>query len=106
MATKKMTTEQAAPGWEESPVEDAREQTSESAEARETAPGPEKDAAAQAPELKSLSALADRHRVPSWQQAALCRMMGWADGKMLTDAAYKAALAKLSARHLGGGRRK
>ena len=33
-------------------------------------------------------------------------MMGWADGKMLTDDEYEAALAKLSARHLGGGRRK
>ena len=56
--------------------------------------------------LESLSALADRHHVPAWRQAALCRMMGWADGKMLTDDEYRAALAELSARHLGGGRRK
>ncbi len=80
--------------------------TAEAAEVQETAPGSEKDVAAQAPELESLSVLADRHRVASWQQAALCRMMGWADGKMLTDDEYEAALAKLSARHLGGGRRK
>ncbi|MGE9985349.1 hypothetical protein [Desulfovibrio sp. SGI.169] len=56
--------------------------------------------------LSSLPVLADRHRVPSWQQAALCRFMGWADGKMLTDDEYRAALAGLTARHLGGGRRK
>ena len=63
-------------------------------------------AAEQATDFESLSVLADRYRVPSWQQAALCRMMGWADGKMLTDDEYQAALAELSARHLGGGRRK
>ena len=56
--------------------------------------------------LLSLSVLADRHRVQSWQQAALSRFMGWADGKMLTDDEYRAALAGLTARHLGGGRRK
>lgn len=58
----------------------------------------------QAEELESLSALASRYRVPSWQQAALCRFMGWAEGKMLTDAEYSAALDKLSARGLCGGR--
>lgn len=57
-------------------------------------------------DLENLSVLADRHRVPSWRQAALARFMGWADGKMLTDAEYRAALTELSARHLGGGRRK
>ncbi|MCH5277473.1 MAG: hypothetical protein J1E80_06510 [Desulfovibrionaceae bacterium] len=56
--------------------------------------------------LESLSVLAARHRVPSWEQAALCRFMGWADGKMLTDDEYTSALSKLAARHLGGGRRK
>lgn len=56
-------------------------------------------------DLQSLSVLAERHRVPSWQQAALCRFMGWADGKMLTDAEYDDALKKLAARHIGGGRR-
>lgn len=95
------TSEQAAPGQEEGHVEDAREQTPETVE---TPTGTEKDVAA--PALESLSVLADRHRVPSWQQAALCRFMGWAEGKMLTDDEYRAALAGLTARHLGGGRRK
>ena len=52
------------------------------------------------------SALAARHRVPSWQQAALCRYMGWADGKMLTEEAYQAALNSLAQRHMGGGRKR
>lgn len=86
------------------------EQTAaETAETQETAPDPEKDVEAPAlesSELMSLSVLAARHRVASWQQAALCRYMGWADGKMLTDAEYGEALKQLAARHLGGGRRK
>ena len=86
------------------------EQTApETAETQETAPDPEKDVEAPAlesSELLSLSVLSARHRVASWQQAALCRYMGWADGKMLTDAEYGEALKQLAARHLGGGRRK
>ena len=54
--------------------------------------------------LESLSVLADRHRVPSWQQAALCRFMGWEDGKMVSDAEYREALNSLKRRRLGGGR--
>ena len=54
--------------------------------------------------LVDLAVLADRHRVPSWMEAALCRMMGWEAGKRVTDAAYKSALDKLKARRLGGGR--
>ena len=42
--------------------------------------------------------------VAAWEQAALMRMMGWADGKMIADADYRAALAKLHGRRLGGGR--
>lgn len=56
------------------------------------------------PQLESLAVLADRHRVPGWQQAALMRMMGWDDGKMVTDAEYRMALDKLRSRRLGGGR--
>ena len=83
------------------------EQAAESAET--AAPDPEKDVAApaqEAAELLSLSALAARRRVPSWQQAALCRYMGWADGKMLTEEAYQAALNSLAQRHMGGGRKR
>ena len=32
------------------------------------------------------------------------RMMGWDDGKMVTDAEYRMALDKLRSRSLGGGR--
>ncbi len=56
------------------------------------------------PQLESLAVLADRHRVAGWQQAALMRMMGWDDGKMVTDAEYRMALDKLRSRRLGGGR--
>ncbi len=91
-------TEQAVPAQEEGHVEDAREETPEAPTAPETD--------VEAPALQSLSELAARHRVASWQQAALVRFMGWADGKMLTDAEYGEALKQLAARHLGGGRRK
>lgn len=66
---------------------------------------PQEDAAAPSPKLESLSVLAARHRVPGWQQAALARFMGWAEGKALTDSEYKAALNALAARRLCGGRR-
>lgn len=99
------STESPAAGAPEEERHD--EQAAESA--KTAAPDPEKDVAApaqEAAELLSLSALAARHRVPSWQQAALCRYMGWADGKMLTDAEYGNALKQLAARHMGGGRRR
>lgn len=76
-----------------------QDQTTDTPEAEPSAPEAEA-------KLESLSVLAARHRVPSWEQAALCRFMGWADGKMLTDDEYTSALSKLAARHLGGGRRK
>ena len=79
----------------------------ETAETPEAPADPEKDVEAPAlesSELMSLSVLADRHRVPSWQQAALCRFMGWEDGKMVRDAEYREALNSLKRRRLGGGR--
>ena len=54
--------------------------------------------------LQNLSVLADAYRVPTWQTAALCRMMGWQDGKMVTASEYADALARLSSRPVGGGR--
>lgn len=63
-------------------------------------PEPEKEP----PALESLAVLADRHRVPTWQQAALCRYMGWENGKMVTNADYLDALDKLKTRRVGGGR--
>lgn len=56
------------------------------------------------PLLEDVAVLAIRHRVAAFEQAALMRMMGWADGKMIADADYRAALAKLHVRRLGGGR--
>lgn len=56
------------------------------------------------PPLERLEVLADRHRVPTWQQAALCRLMGWEDGKMVANAEYLDALDKLKTRRVGGGR--
>lgn len=54
--------------------------------------------------LESLNVLADRHRVPTWQQAALGRLMGWEAGKMVSNADYVSALDKLKSRPVGGGR--
>lgn len=96
------TTEQAVPSQEEGHAEDAREQTPGTVETPEAPAGTEKDVAA--PALESLFVLADRYRVPSWQQAALCRFMGWADGKMVRNAEYREALNSLEHRRLGGGR--
>ena len=57
------------------------------------------------PALESLSVLANRHRVPSWQQAALLRFMDWTDDRLVSDADYRAALENLKHRRIGGGRR-
>ena len=78
-------------------------ETGDEDKARENEPGPEAERP-QAPLLESIAILSDRHRVPGWQQAALMRMMGWDDGKMVTDAEYRMALDKLRSRRLGVGR--
>lgn len=54
--------------------------------------------------LYSLDNHAARRRVPAWQQAALMRAKGWAEGKMLTDAEYDLALNELKFRRMGSGR--
>lgn len=56
------------------------------------------------PELESLSVLSNRHRVPTWQQAALMRLMGWNEGKKVYDVDYTKALEALKGRRIGGGR--
>ena len=120
MATKKKTTEEVqemtSPAEPEifqdsTSIEPEKEtahdeQAQTSVETPEASAVPETDVATQIPVLESLSVLADRHRVPGWQQAALARFMAWADGKMLTDEEYRDALKKLASRHIGGGRRK
>ena len=112
MATKKVTTEAAetlAPESEQAVSASAPQETGQIGKSEtlsaQNAGDSKRRTEKTSSSLESLSALAERHRVPSWQQAALCRFMGWVDGKMLTDAEYTSALAKLSARHLGGGRR-
>ena len=107
--TTEQTMEQTVPEREEEHVEEAREQAPETMEATEAPADTEKDVASAkknvGPALESLSVLADRHRVPSWQQAALLRFMDWTDDKLVSDAAYRAALEELKYRRIGGGRR-
>lgn len=78
-------------------------------QAGETPPDTQEDVASAKentrPALESLSVLADRHRVPSWQQAALLRFMDWTDDRLVSDAEYRAALDNLKYRRIGGGRR-
>lgn len=100
MATKKTTAESAQV------QEQAVTATKQTGTAVNAVTMPDHLMAGPGPALESLTALADRYRVPSWQQAALCRFMGWADGKMLTDDEYMTALSSLAGRHLGGGRKK
>lgn len=54
--------------------------------------------------LESVNTLADRHRVPSWQLAALLRLMDWEDDIMVSDGDFQAAIGKLNQRRIGGGR--
>lgn len=121
MATKKKTAEQApdsqtvtaAPEQavtEAEPREEGGAHVEETtSEVRETSVDPQEDVAAvvraeAGPQLESLSVLADRHRVPTWMDAALRRMMGWEAGKMVTDAAYREALNGIRTRRMCGGR--
>jgi hypothetical protein len=55
-----------------------------------------------APKLLTLSAAAELYRVPSWQSAALHKLMGWEPGKNVTVEEYAAALVRLKNRRLGG----
>ena len=83
------------------------EQTAAAVQSPEAPADPQADVAREetGPVLESLSVLADRHRVSSWQQAALLRFMDWTDDKLVSDAEYRAALENLKRRRIGGGRR-
>lgn len=83
------------------------EQTAAAVQSPEAPADPKADVAREetGPVLESLSVLADRHRVSSWQQAALLRFMDWTDDKLVSDAEYRAALEELKYRRIGGGRR-
>lgn len=56
-------------------------------------------------ELESLNVLADRHRVPTWQQAALLRFMDWNEDRMVSEDEYLDGLDALKNRRIGGGRK-
>lgn len=102
MATKKRNTEQVHVAAEEAMHETPAQTVVETQEASVVSENPVEAAS---PKLEHLSVLAERHRVPSWQQAALVRFMGWKDGKMASDAEYRAALTGLANRRIGGGHR-
>lgn len=55
--------------------------------------------------LKNLNELALSFRVPTWQQAALLRLMGWTEDKSVSEAEYADALDALNSRRMGGGRK-
>lgn len=52
-------------------------------------------------ELLSLDELARSGNIPGWQQAALCRLMGWKPGKKVSHEEYTEALAGLTFRRQG-----
>jgi|GEM_PF-6245874 len=85
-------TETAAPEETVAPDEDAPEGEAGETDETET--------------LETLDSLALRYRVPSWKQAAMLQMQGWAPGKHVSAAEYEAALADLGTRPLGGGARR
>ena len=62
----------------------------------------ESDAKKAAQKSYGVDELANKHRIPSWQTAALVRLMGWEEGKLVTDDEYKKALQKLTNRRIGG----
>lgn len=111
MAKKKDEATPETPENVDRKPENLTEQASAAPEAVESAPTPpeklepvELASPCMDPPLERLEVLADRHRVPTWQQAALARMMGWAAGKQVSEAEYAAALSALTNRRIGGGR--
>ena len=90
---------------QETTLEDSnRNDTAQALESLSPSVSPSGDGCREVAELESMNVLADRHRVPTWQQAAVNRLMGWEAGKMVSNADYVSALDKLKARPVGGGR--
>jgi hypothetical protein len=56
----------------------------------------------QTPPLERIEDLAEANRIPGWQSAALHKFMGWEPGKKVTANVYKAGLARLKNRRIGG----
>lgn len=96
---KKIEDKTAAPDMEQKSVR-------QDAPADESAARPtERREASPLIELHSLDELALSFRVPTWQQAALLRLMGWTEDKSVSEAAYADALDALNSRRMGGGRK-
>ena len=89
-------------GAEEANSRDEAAPATDGAAGKKTAPA---QTACEEVALESLSALAARHRIAGWQQAALLRYMGWQDDRMVTDEDYRKALDGLKHRRIGGGRK-
>ena len=68
-------------------------------------PSPEPGASVRQNENQaSIENWASALNIPGWQHAALCRLMGWAAGKTVSEAEYRQGLAVLAGRRMGGGR--
>lgn len=92
----------AAPTEIQAPEDDAQaEDASDASDEAATA-----DEADDIEPLETLDSLALRYRVPSWKQAAMLQMQGWAPGKCVSAADYETALADLGTRPLGSGARR
>lgn len=91
--------EEAAPATETAAPEDPKASDGDG-------PADEAGEAGETETLETLDSLALRYRVPSWKQAAMLQMQGWAPGKHVSAAEYEAALADLGTRPLGGGARR
>ena len=83
------------------------EQTAAAVQSPEAPADPQADVAREetGPVLESLSVLADRHRVSSWQQAALLRVTDGTGDSLVSDAADRAGVENREHRRIGGGRR-
>ena len=56
------------------------------------------------PVLMSISELAMKHRLATWQTAALLRLMEWTPEKQVSESEFASALNILHSRRIGGGR--
>ena len=56
------------------------------------------------PVLMSISEFAMKHRLATWQTAALLRLMEWTPEKQVSESEFASALNILHSRRIGGGR--
>ena len=55
-----------------------------------------------ATELFTLDELAEKFRLAGWYRDAVQRMMGWENGKKVSEAVFRKAMAALKNRRMGG----